>query len=75
MDSRTILAIIGYILAILFPLIGVIYGLILYFVKGDDEYIKKHAKYIIIVGVIMMIISIVLAMVMGIPLLAIGASQ
>ncbi|WP_405298123.1 DUF4870 domain-containing protein [Methanobrevibacter sp.] len=75
MDSRTIIAIIGYILAILFPLIGVIYGLILYFVKGDDEYIKKHAKYIIIVGVIMMIISIVLAMVMGISLLAIGASQ
>lgn len=74
MESDTILAIIGYILAILFPLIGVIYGLILYFAKGDNEYIKKHAKYIIIVGVIMMVISLIVTMVMGISLFAMSAA-
>lgn len=74
MESDTILAIIGYILAILFPLIGVIYGLILYFAKGDNEYIKKHAKYIIIVGVIMMVIALILTMVMGISLFAMSAA-
>lgn len=73
MDSRTILAILGYILAILFPLIGVIYGLVLYFVKGDDEYIKKHAKYIIILGVVMMIISILLVTVLGVSIIGMSA--
>lgn len=74
MESDTILAVIGYILAILFPLIGVIYGLILYFAKGDNEYIKKHAKYIIIVGVIMMVIALIVTMVMGISLFAMSAA-
>ena len=73
MEAEKILAIIGYILAILFPLIGVIYGLVLYFVKGDDEYIKKHAKYIIIVGVLMMVISIILVSVLGISMLGMAA--
>ena len=47
METEKILAIIGYILAILFPLIGVIYGLILYFAKGDDEYVKKHSASLV----------------------------
>ncbi|WP_407453668.1 DUF4870 domain-containing protein [Methanobrevibacter sp.] len=66
MDTAKILVIIGYILAILIPLIGIIYGLILYFVKGDDEYIKKHAKYIIIVGVIIWAFSLILMVVFDI---------
>lgn len=73
MEFETIIAIIGYILAIVFPLVGVIYGLILYFVKGDDEYLKKHAKYIIIVGVAMMIISIILMALFGISVLSMAA--
>ena len=72
MESGKILAIIGYILAILFPLIGVIYGLILFFAKGDDEYVKKHAKYIIIVGVVMMIISIIVVA-LGVSILGMAA--
>ena len=66
MESETIIAIIGYILAVLFPIIGVIFGLLLYLTKGDDEYIKKHAKYIIIVGIIFVIISIILIMIYGV---------
>ena len=73
METETILAIAGYIIAIFFPLIGVIYGLMLYFTKGDDEYLKKHGKYIIIVGVVVMIISILLAMMMGISVLGMAA--
>ncbi len=73
MDSDTIIVIIGYILAILVPLIGVIYGLVFYFVKGEDEYIKKHAKYIMIVGVVMIIISIIVTTILGVSVLAISA--
>ena len=73
MEAEKILAIIGYILAILFPLIGVIYGLILFFAKGDDEYVKKHAKYIIIVGVVMIIISIIVVSALGVSMLGMAA--
>lgn len=68
-DSKTILAIIGYILAVLIPFIGLIYGLILYFTKGDDEYLKKHAKYIIIVAVILWAFSLILMVVFDITVL------
>ena len=61
MDSGKIIAIIGYILTILLPVIGIIYGTILFFVKGDDEYIRKHAKYIIIIGAIFLALRISLA--------------
>lgn len=73
MEIERILIIVGYILAIFFPLIGVIYGLMLYFTKGDDENVKKHGIYVIIVGVVMMIISILLAMMMGISVLGMAA--
>ena len=69
MDTAKILVIIGYVLAILFPLIGIIYGLILYFAKGDDEYIKKHAKYIIIIGLIIWAFSLILMAVFDITVL------
>ena len=73
METEKILAIIGYILAILFPLIGVIYGLILYFAKGDDESVKTHAKYIIIVGVVMMFISVIVVSILGVSMLGMAA--
>ncbi|WP_407392100.1 hypothetical protein [Methanobrevibacter sp.] len=72
MDTNKILVIIGYILAILFSFIGLIYGLVLYFAKGDDEYLKKHAKYIIIIAVVLMILSFVLTMIFGISMIGMG---
>lgn len=75
MENGTILAVIGYILAIFFSLIGLIYGLILYFVKDDDEYVRKHAKYIIIISAIFLVIGFVVTMMFGFTALAIGASQ
>lgn len=72
MDTNKILVIIGYILAILFSFIGLIYGLVLYFAKGDDEYLKKHAKYIIIIAVVLMILSFILTMIFGISMIGMG---
>ena len=60
-----IIAIIGYLLAILFPVIGVIYGLVLYFLLGDNPDLKKHGKYIIIVGVVILVIGIIAVAVIG----------
>lgn len=57
MDSGKIIAVVGYILAVFLPVIGIIYGTALFFIKGDDEYIRNHAKYIIIIGAVFLALS------------------
>ena len=52
-----IIVIVGYLLAIFIPLLGLIAGVILYFVKKEDPFYQKHAKYIIIVAIAVWILS------------------
>ena len=52
-----IIVIVGYLLAIFIPLLGLIAGVILYFVKKEEKKKKKHAKYIIIVAIAVWILS------------------
>ncbi|WP_295114476.1 DUF4870 domain-containing protein [uncultured Methanobrevibacter sp.] len=76
MENEQIFAIVGYVLAILIPILGIILGLVLLFTKGDEsEYLRKHSKYIIIVGVVMIVLSIILVMLFGISLLGIGMAM
>ena len=53
--------IIGYILAILIPLFGLIVGIYLY-TRKDSENAQKHAKFVILVAVIVWFISFMLMM-------------
>ena len=52
-----IIVIVGYLLAIFITLLGLIAGVILYFVKKEDPFYQKHAKYIIIVAIAVWILS------------------
>ena len=52
-----IIVIVGYLLAILIPILGLIAGVILYFVKKEDPFYQKHAKYIIIVAIVVWALS------------------
>ena len=52
-----IIVIVGYLLAIFIPLLGLIAGIILYFVKKEDPFYQKHAKYIIIVAIVVWALS------------------
>ena len=54
-----IIVIVGYLLAILIPILGLIAGVILYFVKKEDPFYQKHAKYIIIVAVVVWALSFI----------------
>lgn len=67
-----IIVAIGYILAILFPIVGIIVGAALYYLKKDDAFYLKHGKYIIIVGIAMIIINILLIAlgVVAVPVIA-----
>lgn len=71
MDNDAILIIFGYILAIFFNVIGAVYGLILY-LTTDSESVKKHAIFIMIIGLIVVIIFAVMFFIMGISIFALA---
>ena len=60
-----IIVIVGYLLAIFIPILGLIAGVILYFVKKEDPFYQKHAKYIIIVAIVVWILSYMLLTMMA----------
>jgi len=68
--------IIGYILAILesFPL-GLIFGILLYVIKSDNEYYRQHAKYMIIISIILTVIIFVFFGGMILSLMGMSASS
>ncbi|MBQ2961835.1 DUF4870 domain-containing protein [Methanobrevibacter sp.] len=53
---------IGYLLAVFYPIVGIIIGAALYFLKKDDPFYQKHGKYMIIVGIVVVIIEVILAL-------------
>ena len=58
-NDHKIAVIIGYILAILIPLLGIITAIYL-LTRSDSENANKHGKYIIILAIIVWIISFLL---------------
>ena len=57
-NSHTISKVLGYIFAILIPIIGIVFGI--YLVTRDEEDAKKHGKLIIGLSVVIWIISYIL---------------
>lgn len=52
-----VIVIVGYLLAIFIPILGLIAGIVLYFVKKEDPFYQKHAKYIILVSIVVWALS------------------
>lgn len=55
-----IIVIIGYVLAILINGVGLIYGLVLYFLKGEDEFYRKHSIIITAIAAVITIAAIIM---------------
>jgi len=55
--------IIDYIVAIISPIIGLIYGAVLFFFKKDDELYRKHGRFIIYFAIVMFIVYFIVNMV------------
>lgn len=63
-EGTIIIPIIGYIIALLSPLLGLIYGAILFYYKKDVPLYRKHGRYIIYLAIAAFIISLILVFVM-----------
>ena len=54
-EGTIIIPIIGYVIAFLSPILGLIYGAILFFYKKDVPLYRKHGRYIIYFAIVMFI--------------------
>ena len=64
-EGTKIIPIIGYVIAFLSPILGLIYGAILFFYKKDVPLYRKHGRYIIYFAIAMFIVSLIVAWTMG----------
>ena len=64
-EGTKIIPIIGYVIAFLSPILGLIYGSILFFYKKDVPLYRKHGRYIIYFAIVMFIVSLTVAWTMG----------
>ena len=58
--KELIIAIVGYIIAFLSPILGIIAGVIIYFTQKENPFLNKHVKYIIIFAILVWIIGLIL---------------
>lgn len=63
-EGNIIIPAIGYIIAVISPLIGLVYGAILVFFKKDTPLYQKHGRFIIFFAIIVFIVSFIIRMVL-----------
>ena len=65
--KELIIAIVGYVIAVISPLLGLIAGAVIFFTQKENPFLNKHGKYIMVFAVIIWIISIILVMSGALP--------
>lgn len=63
-EGTIIIPIIGYIIALISPIIGLIYGAVLVFFKKDTPLYQKHGRFIIYFAILVFIVSFIIMQIM-----------
>ena len=63
-DGNIIWAILGYIIALISPIIGLLYGAGLFFLKNDVALYKKHGRLIIYFSILLFVITTIVRLVL-----------
>lgn len=59
-EGSIVIPIIGYIIALISPIIGLIYGTVLVFFKKDTPLYQKHGRFIIYFAILVFIVSFII---------------
>lgn len=59
-EGTKIIPIIGYVIAAIIPILGLVYGSILFFYKKDVPLYRKHGRYIIYFAILLFVINLIL---------------
>ncbi|MBE6501775.1 MAG: hypothetical protein E7Z79_04975 [Methanobrevibacter thaueri] len=63
-EGTIAIPIIGYIIAVISPIIGLVYGAVLVFFKKDTPLYQKHGRFIIYFAIVLFIIDLILRFVL-----------
>ncbi len=58
-----VVPIIGYVIALIIPIFGLVYGAALFYFKKDVELYRKHGRFIIYFSIVVFIISTIIKIV------------
>lgn len=61
-EGNIIVPIIGYVIGLFSPIICLVYGAVLFFLKKDVPLYRKHGRYIIFFAIFVFIVSFILRM-------------
>ena len=64
-EGTIIIPIIGYVIALLSPLLGLIYGSVLFFIKKDVPLYHKHGRFIIYFAIAVFIAGVIITYALG----------
>lgn len=62
-EGTIAIPIIGYVIAVISPIIGLLYGAVLVFFKKETPLYQKHGRFIIYFAIILFIIDFILRLV------------
>lgn len=65
MDKKMIVSIIGYIIALLIPIVGLVYGAILFFFKKEEPTYRKHGRLIIYFSIVIFVATSIAKLLIG----------
>lgn len=63
-EGTIAIPIIGYIIALISPIIGLLYGATLVFFKKDTPLYQKHGRFIIYFSIVMFIVGLIVRLVL-----------
>jgi hypothetical protein len=64
-EGTMAIPVIGYIIALIIPIAGLVYGAILVFAKKDTPLYQKHGRFIIYFSIAVFILSFIIKMALG----------
>ena len=64
-EGNKIIAYLGYVIALLSPILGLIYGAILFFLKKEVPLYRKHGRYTIYLAIVAFIVYFIIVFAMG----------
>lgn len=64
-EGNDIIAYLGYVVALISPILGLVYGSILFFYKKEVPLYRKHGRYIIYFAIAVFISSLIVSLAMG----------
>lgn len=64
-EGSIIIPLIGYIITLLIPIIGLVYGAALFFFKKDTPLYRKHGRIIIYFAIVVFVVSFIIRLMIG----------